>query len=303
MPELPPAIADVVGSLIGSVEDAVIISESNSRVYCVSTDAGTFVVKWILDPTVDALAEKRVLDFIGSIHLFRPLFYAVALQHIGQVAIAPFIRGRALSDVLEARAFSDADARQWACDLQQMWDAVGRMPATGFGRPWSPYPLFDRWTDFLDWYLRRQRAKAPLLAKRYFSRLFGAFERIRTNLDSAVKRPTLTVADVNVRNFLVREPDRSLVALHSPIFWYGDPAVTYAEASVHLDGTAIWESLLQRAPIFPGWRLDWYAAFAAYVILAFAERFDPTPIDQVIAWGGRRTLVTILDERLGRLDS
>ena len=286
-------------SLYGHCIEAEQLSTSNNTVYRIRTTSGEFAVKEVADPTVDAQSEQLMLRRLGCQSAFRPVLDVIPIaQNRRFVAVSPYIAGESLDSVLAAGDYGEATALQWARQLESMFGLIAGIPAVGFGRAvLGGDPTFKRWSEFLDWYLLRQRDKGPILAKLWFDRLWSAFEHSRDALDDAVPSPRLLSADVNARNYLVVGQARDLVCIHTPILWHGDPAVSYGEAFVHLDSTPIADAL-RNGCAFPDWRLHFYSAFSAYVILAYVERYDPTPLDQAVAWGGKRPLMRLLAENL-----
>jgi hypothetical protein len=105
---------------------------------------------------------------------------------------------------------------------------------------------------------------------------------------------------MNLRNFLITQPDRNLKMIHLPNFWQADPAIPYSEAMVHLDQSVLLSALLDKIG-YPKWRLYFYAAYSAYVILVYVERFGNTTLNEALPWGGKRPLMQILDEYLRNL--
>ena len=98
----------------------------------------------------------------------------------------------------------------------------------------------------------------------------------------------------------LRTSDRALVLLNAPVVWAGDAAHPYGEALVHFDQTKL-ASMFASLASLPAWRLHLYAALNAYIILAYAERFSGTPLEQVRPWGRERPLLVLLDEHLQML--
>lgn len=303
MEGISPSAAKLATKLIGKIGEVQVLSQTNNQVFKTITKRGAFILKVVSDPTVDVLLERDLLLRLGRNDLFRSMLQVSPLSDApGFLVVAPFYEGKSLDAVLELGDVTQAEAERWARTMHEMFAVIATVPVTFFGRPRvNTPPTFSRWTAFLQWYLLRQKKKAPHLASMRYERLASAFRRIAPILDDATQRPTLVPADVNLRNFLVRSSERQLVMIHLPILWHGDTAVPYGESAIHLDRTIIGKELLELGA-FSSSRIDWYAAFSAYVVLAFAERFHPSPLAEVRAWGGHRPLLEILDERLARLE-
>ncbi len=292
----------IVERKLGTIQRIEPLSHTNNIVCCVTTSQGQYVVKEIVDPTVDAFQEKQILNNFPRENWFRPILHVQLLASRGaSLVIAPYVKGESFDKVLSRGSYSLEQANFWAKDLNRMFCRLKTIPVEGFGRPRNHRaPSFRSWTAFLNWYLESQRKKGPRLAEMRYQRLRRVFERLVLSLDDQVRTPTLVAADVNARNFLVVQLDNRLQMIHMPVIWHGDPALPYGEMMIHLHDTSVASKLLELVD-YPMWRIHFYAAFSAYVILAFAERFVSTPLNKVTPWGGRRTLLQLLDEHLDML--
>ena len=290
-----------VTKLIGPILKTEPLSLTNNVVLRVQSRQGDFVVKIVEDRTVDALIEHEVFRCLND-KFFRASLHVEKLDHEGRMlVVSPFLNGVSLDIGITDSQFDDDDRRRWALQMHEAMVQISRISVKGFGRPYvNRPPRFRTWTSFLEWYMERQRFKGPRIAGMRYKRIRGAFDRLHKQFDADVLKPTLVPADVNARNFLICTDCAHLRMIHAPIFWHGDPAVPYGEASVHFGHTSMGKHLLRQID-YPAWRVNWYAAFAAYVILVYSERFDITPLDAVRPWGGGPPLLEILDQNLRRL--
>lgn len=288
--------------LLGTIYDIKLLSHTNSVVCLVTTEAGRYVVKEIFDPTIDAFLEKEILHAISADEFFRPILYVQKIEmNRSCLVIAPYIEGTSLDSLTSSGQFSSKHARVWANDIHTILQLVQLVPVSGFGRPRLGKEFeYSTWTDFLERYLQQQCKKAPFLASIRFEHIWSTFNRLRLRLDKHTPLPKLINADVNARNFLVVPPNDHLRLIHMPVLWHGDPAASYGEAVIHFHDTAIAKELMSLCR-FPAWRIHFYAAFSAYVILAYVERFGPYPLETALPWGGHRPLLDLLDEHLREL--
>ncbi len=301
---LSTSAQSTVREILGSIHEVELLSQTHNIVYMVVVDRGRYVVKEIHDPTIDVHLEKSILQKIPSNDLFRPILHIQRLDDTGSsLAIAPYIEGTSLDSFISQGRVSVDQGRLWANDLHRIFQHLRTLPAQGFGKPTLVRgPGFDSWTSFLAWYLKRQKEKGPRLAKMRFKQLLGIFESLSQELDSQNPIPRVINGDTNARNFLVVSPTNRLCQIHMPNVQYGDPAVPYGEAMIHFYGTPIVDEL-HKLCRFPRWRLHFYAAFLAYTILAYTERSESSPLEEVVAWGGHRPLLELLDEHLEVLKS
>ena len=292
----------IIQQIAGSIEALELISQTHHRVYLAETASGRHVVKEILDPTTRPFIEKAVIDKLAPNDLFCPISHVQRLKESeGSLVIRPYIDGSSLDSVIRKGAFSQEQAKMWASDLHRTFQYLLTVPAEGFGRPTlARSPEFASWTDYLDQYLNRQRDKAPRMAAMRFKQLRDRFESLRNKLDEETPVPHVINADPNARNYLVVSPSNRLRQIHMPNIQHGDPAVPYGDAMIHYHGTPILDELLKLSE-FPSWRLHFYAAFAAYAILAFCEQYSSSPLEEAVPWGGDRPLLDLLDENLKAL--
>lgn len=272
------------------------LAGDNSAVWRVQTAHGDFVVKHLTDPTSDLAGETWLGQRVAHTS-FRAVEDAVVLPDETRAVLARYVEGERFDDVLLREDATPEEQRRWADQMHELFAAIARVPVSGFGAPATPgRATAERWSAFLAAYLERQRHKAPRLAGIRYAALAAALARITAALDATVTSPVLVPADVNLRNFLVTG-SRSLVVINVPLLWHGDPAEPYGDALIHVDGRQIADRLREHADAEP-WRLSFYAAFAAYCVLAYVERFADEPLDKARPWGGRRPLLDILDEHL-----
>jgi aminoglycoside phosphotransferase (APT) family kinase protein len=293
---VPDVVRDWAEPVIGPISRSWLLSGSHSRVWRARSASGDWTVKHLQDRSSDARVEAAVLGSLpGTVRARR--IRALREEPDGSVfVLAPYVPGRTLDEALPG---AEADrARDWAEQVCRIVDAVAAVPVQGYGavrlesdgrtlRAGAP-----DWFAFLVGYLERQRHKAPRLAALRHGVLLAAMRDLEPRLAAAADRPRLLHADVNLRNFVVDGPVVACVNL--PVAWSGDPAAVYGEALVHWSGTA-GEAVFRRAGRAAGRLLDFYAAFHAYVILAYVERFSSEPLDRAAPWGGSTPLLELFD--------
>lgn len=292
----------IIQQTAGSIEALELISQTHHRVYLVETESGRHAVKEILDPTESPFIEKAVIERLPPNDLFCPISHVQRLKvSEGSLTIRPYIDGSSLDSVIRKGAYSHEQAKAWAGDLHRMFQHLLTIPAEGFGRPTlAGSPRFASWSDYMDAYLNQQRDKASRMAAMRFKPLRECFESLRNKLDEETPVPRVINADPNARNYLVVSPSNRLRQIHMPNIQHGDPAAPYGDAMIHYHGTPILDELLKLSA-FPSWRLHFYAAFAAYAILVFCERFNSSPLEEAVPWGVDRPLLELLDENLEAL--
>ena len=294
--------ASVFESHVGKPSAVALISDTNNTVWKVSFDKQEFVVKEITDPTVDVESEKRLLELIGDNDRFRPIIHYQSMEQAKTyIAIYPFVEGQSL-DTVDFRSVSKNEVEKWAGQLHESFELI-RMAENveGFGRrSMDKKPSYSTWMDFIFWYIENQAIKGPRMAALRYDALRKAFERYASSIQQDVCAPSLVCGDVNLRNYLIT-PKNDLVCIHSPMLWHGDPAVPYGDAAVHLDSSLLGEQFLSRGG-YPAYRIHLYAAFSAFAILVYIERFNDTPLETALCWGGKRPLLEIFDDHLGRLE-
>lgn len=285
----------------GTVSEVRLVSRSNNAVWRVVAGGAVLAVKEVRDATADPVAEWDLLTRIGAHPRFRPILMVQPGAGCNPpVAVSPYLDGESLDAVLQTRPTDQVPGALWADQLAESFAALGDLHVQGFGRPRAGRgDMFAAWPDFLCWYLDRQGRKAPRIASLRFELLRSVVAGLDDRLRREVRHPTLVSGDVNLRNFLV-DTKGNLVCLHTPILWHADPAVPFGEAGVHLDHTTIGNVIWEHCGL-PKYRLHLYAAFSAYVILAYVERFSPEPLEVAKTWGGTRPLLEILDEHLAWL--
>jgi len=296
---VPDALRDWAEPVIGPISRSWLLSGSHSRVWRARSASGDWTVKHLQDRSSDARVEAAVLDSLPGAARARRI-RALREEPDGSVfVLAPYVPGRTLDEVLpDAEADAARDLAEQVCRIV---DAVTAVPVQGYGkvrleRGGKTLRAGDPdWCAFLARYLERQRHKAPRLAALRHGVLLAALRDLEPRLARAADRPRLLHADVNLRNFVVDETTVTCVNL--PVAWSGDPAAVYGEALVHWSGTA-GEAVFRRAGRAAGPLLDFYAAFHAYVILAYVERFSPEPLERAAAWGGRTPLLELFDRHV-----
>jgi hypothetical protein len=297
---LPGALRRWVESTVGAVEEVQPLSFSNNPVWLVRAGGSRYVAKHMRDTSSDAILEQRLLTALAGSSLFRPITAVHPLSGREAFVLAPYLEGRSLDRALADGCCTPDHAERWAEEWAAVMAALASIPVRGYGR--SPLDLqasWTTWSGFLHAYLAEQREKGPQLAAERHAQVAALLAAVADELDRAVPAPVLIPGDSNNRNFLVRH-DGSLTCMNLPVMWQGDFAKPYGEAMVHGDQTLLAERVRERAAAagIDAWRLHFYAAYHAYVVLAYAERFAPEPLQAVAPWGRVRPLLEILDEHL-----
>lgn len=282
---------------LGAARGWRLLSDTNSLVWTVTVGDAQWVVKVLTDHTSDAELEH---DLLGRLDEGRARQIATVEQLEGgqSLVLMPYLEGVVLADHLAAVPPDEALARRWAADLTALVGAVASLPLEGAGfgrRRYGAAPSHGRWSDFLAAYLEEQRHKGPRTAAIGYERLRDLLQTLAPRLDAACPRPSVVPADLNARNLLVTSQGR-LVLLNMPVVWQGDPWAALGELLLHTDGTSIAEALA--AAHHPEWLLHFYAAYHAFVICAYVERFSTEPFDRVPPWGRSRPLAELFREHL-----
>ncbi|HEX6343764.1 hypothetical protein [Umezawaea sp.] len=288
-----------VAERLGPTSTPVLLSTSNSRVWRVhDANGGGFAVKHLLDGSSQPGAERAVRRYLAERGSRRALpVLALSRNPDGtHLVLAEYVEGPLL-----AEAFGGpGPVAEWAGQLADLLDDVAGIAVTGFGRLSddlrAPWPT---WSSFLLDYLEEQRRKAPALARARHAALHTVLTAAAPLLDAAAPVPRLVAADVNNRNFVIGAD--GLVCVNLPVLWGGDPAAAHGQSLLHWAGTG-GEAVLARRSGAPRWRLHLYAAFHAYVVLAYAERFSPEPLHAVAPWGRTTPLLDLLDRHLAAVD-
>lgn len=280
--------------LLGPLHDFLLVSTSNSRVWSVhAADGRAYALKHLVDTSGTAAAEYAVRRQLADCPLLQPLT-AVRIDEAGSAfALSEFVTGRTLD---EAFPTAGGRAEVWAGQLAGLLDRIARVPVTGFGKLTSGLAGdHTSWSDFLHGYLDEQRRKAPGLAAARHTQLRDLLDEVTSELDRAAPAPGLVAADINNRNFVVDA--RGITCVNLPVLWGGDPMAMYGQALLHWEGTHGIPVLRARSAV-PAWRLHFYAAYHAYVILAYVERFSPVPFGEAAPWGRTTPLLHLFDEHL-----
>ncbi|WP_439657632.1 hypothetical protein ACSHWB_35300 [Lentzea sp. HUAS TT2] len=289
----PPDLVDWAHAEVGPILHATSLSTSNSRVWKASSASGDWVLKHLDDRSSTPEVESFVLAQLRDRPDVRQIRALMPCADGSTYLIAEYVTGRTLDECLGTA--KPAAAAGWAGQLDDLVEAVARIPVTGYGKvrlgPDGLCAENDSWPEFLGDYLEGQRVKAPRLAGLRHDRLRRALRAFHTGLVAAAPVPRLVPADVNLRNF-VAGPS-GLVCCNIPVLWAGDPDAARGEALLHWAGTAGEPVLRSESPL-----LHFYAAFHAYVILAYVERFSPEPLDRATPWGCDTPLLQLLDEHL-----
>ena len=287
---------------VGTPSEVCLLSNTNNNVWKASASGASYVVKEVTDPTVDVESEARLLSLINDNKRFRPMIYhQIAPQTGARIAIYPFLEGQSL-DAIDFRNEPTEVVARWADQLHESFELIRTAEQVhGFGRTSvGKSPDWPTWMDFIYWYLDNQATKGPRMAQLRYEVIKSAFDCHAEEIASCVLEPSLVCGDVNLRNYIIT-PDNNLVCIHSPMLWHGDPAVSYGDAAVHLDSSELGELFIKRGG-FPDSRIHLYAAFSAFAILVYIERFGDEPLEKALCWGGMRPLLTILDEHLDKLE-
>jgi hypothetical protein len=295
---VPEMIRRQAEKVIGPTSEWRLASSTNSQVWRVQAESGAMSVKLLTDTSSDAWVERRLFAELGTRHT-RPILEIVDLGEGAQLVIAPFLDGELVADRLQ-RAPVPADlGRALADQYQEVLASISRLPlrASGYGRVGSGHAGRNaRWSHALKAYLEEQRMKGPRTSALRHAVLSAALERISDRLDTECGQPRVIPTDVNARNFLITDPGRMLVALSFPVIWQGDPAMPFGALQLHLDDTPI-AAALAVGP-WPQWRVHFYAAYHAFVICVYVERFAQISLDEATPWGRSRPLLDLFDIHL-----
>lgn len=292
----------VIEERYGKPTSVTLLSNNNNLIWKVMFDVETFVVKEVLDETVDVKSEQALYMMTGSNPLFRPILDVFENdENNRKTVIYPFIEGVSLDKILQSESYSLEEAQHWSSQMIQSFEILRDVYVDGWGKGKSnDNECHDTWFSFLFSYLEEQKLKGPKIAVLRYDALISTINKYKKNIEKAVTRPSLVCGDVNARNYLIT-PARNLICIHTPMMWRSDPAVPYGDALVHLDSSLFGDCFYKLAD-YPNYRMWLYAAFSAYVILAYVERFSSEPLEKALPWGGKRSLLDILDYYLNILN-
>ena len=215
--------------------------------------------------------------------------------------VYPYIEGVSLDKILHEGSYTLAEATQWSEQLIESFEIVRSIPVIDWGKGIdSESENYSEWYDFLFSYLKEQEKKGPRIADLRYERLVDTINKYQNNIKKEVNSSALVCADVNARNYLITQK-RELICIHTPMMWRADPAVPFGDALVHLDNS-LFGKCFKNMTRYPAYRTYLYAAFSAYVILAYVERFSTEPLEKALPWGGNRPLLDILDHYLDLLN-
>lgn len=285
-----------VEQVIGPVLDWTLASTSNSRVWRVRAENGTWSVKLLVDRSSDVHVERRVLDHLDANSARR--IHAVVDLGQAHLVVARYLDGELVADRLSRAPLEPDEADALAVQYRRVIDQIATVPlhAAGYGRLGSGQAAgARRWSDALRAYLEEQRRKGPATAALRYTAISTALDRLAHRLDEECGPPRTIATDVNSRNFLITD-DGTLVALNFPVVRQGHPAMSYGALQLHLDDTPVADALADGP--WPRWCLHFYAAYQAFVICVHAERFAAAPIEEVTPWGRHRPLLDLLDLHL-----
>lgn len=279
----------------GKPNSVELLSNSNNPVWKVAFNSDVFVVKEIVDQTLDVISERDLLRYIGNSPLFRPIFDVIANRENGRkIVIYPFIEGVSLDVVLRKDKYSLNQANHWSSQMIQSFEILKNIKVHRWGRGlYSNNKCYDSWLSFFFSYLKEQRLKGPQIAELRYDDLINVINKYKKSIEKEVKQPSLVCGDVNARNYLI-SADGNLICIHTPMVWRSDPAVPYGDALVHLD-RSLFGDCFNKLSNYPCYRMWLYAAFSAYVILVYIERYSNEPLAKALPWGRGRPLLEILD--------
>ncbi|OKI02556.1 hypothetical protein A6A06_16200 [Streptomyces sp. CB02923] len=288
----PPAhlIAWATGHL-GPIADPALLSTSNSRVWRVRDEHGRrYALKHLLDASSMPAAEHAVRTELAGSPRLCGLRSVLTHPDGSAYLLADYVPGPTLDSVLPTAGHS---AGEWAGRLADLLDELAAVKVAGFGKLDADMTADQpSWSAFLHTYLDEQRGKAPALARMRHDALRELLTGLTTRLDEETPEPGLVAADINNRNFVVS--DTGPVCVNLPVLWAGDPAAAFGQALIHWAGSAGTRVLAERSGA-PAWRLHFYAAYHAYVILAYVERFAPVPLTEATPWGANTPLLDLFD--------
>ncbi|NUP41197.1 MAG: hypothetical protein HOY76_30295 [Streptomyces sp.] len=294
----PDRVRRQAEAILGRTGEWRLASSTNSRVWRVTTGSGAMSVKLLTDASSDVHVERRLLRELGPGNA-RPILEVADMGEGEQLVVAPYLDGELVADRLQREAVPDGLGRELAGQYRTILAEVSRLPlrSPGYGRFGSGHQAeHERWSDALGAYLEEQRRKGPRTSALRHPALADALRRLADRLDAECGPPRVIPTDVNSRNFLIAEPGRKLVALNFPVIWQGDPAMPFGILQLHLDDTPMAAALAEGT--WPRWRIHFYAAYHAFVICVYVERFTRVPLEEATPWGRRRPLLGLFDTHL-----
>jgi protein-tyrosine phosphatase len=300
--DVPAEIRRGAEKVLGPAEGWSLTSATNSRVWRVSARGGEFVVKHLTDVSSDARVERDVLAAVGP-RRARQIIEVASLDDGGHLVVAPYLYGELMADRLKTAPVEAALGRDLAGQYRDILASVSALPlrAPGFGRLGSGHRAgHEKWSDALRAYLDEQHRKGPKTSALRHTELAKTLDRLASRLDAECGPPRVIPTDVNSRNFLLTDEGTRLVALNFPVVWQGDPVMPFGALQLHLDQTPIAAALA--AGGVPPWRMHFYAAYHAFVICVYVERFEAVRLESASVWGRERPLLDLLDEHLRALE-
>lgn len=294
---LDKRLRDWAEGVVGPITGHTLLSTSNSRVWRATSSSGDWVLKHLEDTSSAPRVESVVLGQLAGANVRR--IRALAEQPDGSsFVLAEYVPGVPLADLVPRAG--EVESHEWAKQVRRVIDAVTTLPVMGFGKvrvAENSRRLFgehESWPSFLFDYLERQRLKAPRLARLRYHRLLSAVRAMESELTEVPAR--LMPADVNLRNYVV--DGLAVTCTNIPVVWSGDPIAAYGESVLHWSDTAGEDVFVRAAGESALRRLHLYAAFHAYVILAYVERFSSEPLEEATPWGASTPLLTLFDRHL-----
>lgn len=285
----------------GQCEDVMFLSGTNNPVWRVKCSSNEYVVKEIRDKSVDIVSEQTFLSQLNDTERFRQILTCCHDEDEGiYVAVYPYINGESFDKVVNDDNYSQFQAKLWADQIETTFNCIRSQSVERFGkRDSNKNPQYNRWMDFVYDYLENQKSKGPIMATYKYDELLDVFKKYEDRIDGEVLRPSLVCGDCNLRNYIV-DNKGNLICIHTPMLWHADPALPYGDLMVHLDQTNILTYLIN--PLnYPEYRLHLYAAFSAYAILVFTERFSKLDLKDAKPWGRKRSLIEIFNEHISCL--
>lgn len=297
---LPAHVARWVAAVAGAPASYVEhLSDRNSQVWRVKAAGEELVVKQLTDRTSDPSVERAVLERLPSGTSKRVL----AVEEVSadeMLVLTTYVRATPLASWLPGASPQER---------QVVWRQIGTLcaqiaasPVRGAGRvDVGPDGVLHgrhlTWGEFLTDYLARQERKAPETAACYSERLRGALGSVLEPGAAAAEPLCLMSADLNNHNLALGEAGQ-VVLLNVPLAWAGDPRCALGELTVHWFGTAQAAQALDGPD---GTMVSTYAAFHAFVILAYVESRTDEDTNSALIWGTEHRVVDVLAHTLDRV--
>ncbi len=213
------------------------LSDSNNRVYRVDDSGASLIVKHITDVDIP-------LDYLATVnHVIGTRLPTQRVVEIHQadadraldIVISQYVLGVDLASVVgqpDRSPEPDTLARFFVDFIESMFEAPPLHP--GFGLFKRGAPMFDRRSEFLEYYASRYWGRARPFFDHSVQALVDRWVGGGLGAAVAAEDADATVAiDANLKNFLVSH-DRSLTVLNVPIAGTSSVSHAVGALSVHL---------------------------------------------------------------------